>query len=389
MEADKLLNILDYWSFWDGQIPDSIDRDVSLPSELGNNSVLIVQGVRRAGKSTLLSKLPTHYSLNCKDCAFVNFEDPQLTQELEYGILDKIVTVFREHRAHQRGLYFFLDEIQNVEGWQKWIRKCLERPGNNYFILSGSNASMLSGDLASVLTGRHRTIQLFPFSFHEFLRVKLKANVEDYLFDGGFPEPLQTKEGEDLLRQYFFDIIERDVRESLGARSSLSIRQVVQMVYESAGSEMSLRRIAGATGLATDTVSSYLEACESAYLLFSCPYFAFSAKKRANRNRKYYPIDTGLRRVVISKSGKDHGKQLEIAVFLELKKRFGEVYYWKGNGEVDFVINSKEGIFPVQVTWGEAQERHQNALEEFFENFPMAEEAIHVNAENFGSQWLP
>jgi predicted AAA+ superfamily ATPase len=146
---------------------------------------------------------------------------------------------------------------------------------------------------------------------------------------------------------------------------------------------MSLRRIAAATGIAVDTAGAYLEAAEAAYLLFRCPYFAFSERKRASRNTKYYPVDTGLRRVVVSQTGDDRGKLLECAAYLALRKRFGEVYYWRGGGEIDFVVRPKGRIVPVQVTWEAPQERHHRALEVFFEQFPYSEEAVFVTAERF------
>ena len=155
------------------------------------------------------------------------------------------------------------------------------------------------------------------------------------------------------------------------------------MVFESAGSELSLRRIAGAAGIAVDTAASWLEACEDAYLLFACPWFALSERKRQARNVKYYPIDTGLRRVVITRTGQDRGKSLECAVHLALRRRFGQVYYWREAGEVDFVVLDGGRIRPVQVTWDGPVERHHQALQAFYEQYPHAEEAEVVTAASF------
>lgn len=178
-------------------------------------------------------------------------------------------------------------------------------------------------------------------------------------------------------------MIERDVREYLSARSSQPIKRVVKMVFEASGSELSLRRIASSLGIAVDTVSSYLEACEAAYLLFSCPYFAFSERKQAVRNKKYYPIDAGLRRTVVTQTGSDLGKSLEGAVYIGLRRRFQEIYYWRGKGEVNFVVNSAKGVIPIQVTWDTLQEGHEVALDSFYENFPQAQEAVTVTAQSY------
>jgi hypothetical protein len=117
--------------------------------------------------------------------------------------------------------------------------------------------------------------------------------------------------------------------------------------------------------------------------LFACPYFTFSARKRASRNRKYYPIDTGLRRVVVTRGGADRGKSLECATYLALRRRYGELFYWRGDGEVDFVVRVNGRIVPVQVTWVEPLDRHHAALERFYERHPQADEAVFVTAARF------
>jgi predicted AAA+ superfamily ATPase len=380
-----ILDIADTWSFWERPIPASVRRDADLPESLRDSLCLVIQGVRRCGKSTLLQQLLERYQLDPKLCAFLNLEDPRLAGAQSYGTLDRLVAQFRERHARAERLYFFLDEIQGVEGWQRWLRSQLDRPRGNHFVITGSNARLLSGELSSVLTGRHLTVELYPFDLVELRRRDPDATLEGYLLDGGFPEPLEMADGDRLLRQYLDDIVERDVRERIGARSSAAIRQVVQLVYESAGSELSLRRVAGATGITADTAGNYLEACEAAYLLFACPYFTFSERKRSSRNRKYYPVDTGLRRVVVTHGGADRGKSLECATYLALRRRYGEVSYWRGAGEVDFVTRVDGRIVPFQVTWDEPLDRDHRALESFYESHPQADEAMFVTAARFES----
>lgn len=388
MDADELLQIAATWSFWDRAPRATIPRaSVDLPARLSDTRCLVVQGVRRCGKSTLLQQLLRRYHLDPAHCAFLNFEDPRLSNALDHTTLDRLVEVFRARHPDVPQLAFFLDEIQSVDGWQRWLRAQLERPRGHLFVITGSNATLLSGELSTALTGRHLTVELFPFDLGELRQLRPEVTLADYLRSGGFPEPVLAAEDADrLLRQYFQDIVERDVRERIGARSSLSVRQVAQMAYESAGSELSLRRVAAATGLAVDTARIYLEACESAYLLFSVPYFAFSARQRTNRQIKYYPIDTGLRRVVVTSGGEDRGKSLECAVYLALRRRFREIFYWRDGGEVDFVVERAGRPTPIQVTWDEPQERHHRALDAFYERFPRADEAVFISADNFETQ---
>ncbi len=383
MDDQALLDIAASWSFFDRPPPKSVPRNVKLPSTLSNRTALIIQGVRRCGKSTLLSQLMGRYALDRKDCLFVNFEDPRLASSLGFETLERLTALFKASRPRSSQLTFFFDEIQWVRGWERWLCAKLERPENSSFIVSGSNAHLLSGELSTLLTGRHITIELFPFDLAEYRLLRPQATTLEYLKRGGFPEPATSKDGEALLRQYFLDILQRDVRERAQARSSLALRHVAQMGFESAGSELSLRRIAAASGVSVETVASYLEACEQAYLLFACPWFSYSERKRSARNRKYYPVDPGLRSVAVSPTGDDLGKALECATFIELKKRCRDVYYWRETGEVDFVVQGQRGPVPIQVTLGEPTERHMRSCDAFFEAFPHAEEAVLVNLERF------
>lgn len=379
-----ILNIARAWSFWDQAPTLRVARKAELPTDLSPSICTVVQGVRRCGKSTLLEQMLLRYGLPPEDCAFLNCEDPRLSNALDFETLDILVQAFRASRGSEPTLYFFLDEIQAIQGWERWLRMQLERPQNQVFVLTGSNASLLSGELGSALTGRHLSVELFPFDLEERRLLVPDLSVERFLSEGGFPEPVQMTDRDRLLRQYFADILERDIRERLKARSIRPLSQVVQMVYESAGSELSLRRVAASAGVSTDTAGSYLEACEAAYLLFRVPFFAFSERKRAHRNAKYYPVDTGLRRAVVAPATADRGKDLECAVYLALRRKNIDVSYWRGNGEVDFVLRHGNRIKPVQVTWEEEVEaRHENALVDFYESFPFAEEAAFVNVNNY------
>ena len=385
MDAAQTLEVARAWSFWDRPPPPAVARRVVLPDALRPSLALVVQGVRRSGKSTLMRQMMARYALDPAHCLFLNCEDPRLAQSLSWELLEGAVNAFRAAHPRAKMLTFFLDEVQNVVGWERWLRSHLDRPSGFQFVVTGSNAAMLSGELGSVLTGRHRTVELFPFDLAEFREARGGGSVHDFLREGGFPEPLQLSDGDELRRQYFQDIVERDVRERIGARSSRAVRQVAQMAYESAGSELSARRIAAVTGLAVDTVTSYLDACEAAYLLFGVPFFAHSERKRAAYNRKYYPVDTGLRRAVISSTGADLGKSLECAVFLELRRHYRDVCYWRGDGEVDFVVQDGRRVVPIQVTLEALEPRHERALASFYEAFPHADEAVTVTAESFAS----
>lgn len=381
----SLLDILNDWSFWDKNPPSGLTREqLSLPKTLHSDLALIIQGVRRSGKSVLLSQLPGHYNLPLTQCYYCNFEDPRLMNDLDHTLLEHIKKLAREKIPSSLPCYFFFDEIQNVQNWEKWIHTQLERPKLNYFILTGSNSHLLSGEFGSTLTGRHLTLELYPFSLQEFKTWLPHKTLEDYLSLGGFPKALSFEQPYPLLQEYFNDIILRDVLRRVHARTPDAIKQVAKMAFESCGGELSYRKIAAVTGLTVDTVKAYLEACESAYLLFACHFFAFSEKKQLSKQKKYYPIDPGMRFAITNTNGRDLGKSLEIIVFLHLKQRHEQVFYWQelNKGEVDFVAVRGNTITPYQVTWHGPEPRHEKALQHFYEHFPQAHEPVFITHEN-------
>ncbi len=381
LNNEELLEIVESWSFWRRSPPKSVPRNAATSCVLHSDVVNVISGVRRCGKSTLLQQLLQANSIQPESAVFVNFEDPRLAQYQDHRLLEQICSVAEENR--DQPITFFLDEIQNVSNWQRWINSSLERRPEHTFVVTGSNSRLLSGEFATTLTGRHLSTELFPFDFREFRRLYPKAALKSYLIKGGFPAVLKIAEPDRLLQQYFHDIIERDVRERVSAKSSRPLLAVAQMVFESVGSETSLRRIAGAVQLSPETVNVYLQACEDAYLLFSCPYFAYSEAKRTRRNKKYYAIDTALRRAVTTKIGSDLGKDFENLVYLTLRKKTTEVFYWRGKAEVDFVVNTASGVTPIQATFSKPRERHEEGLQEFYEQFPHAREAVYVTPDTF------
>lgn len=384
LSDQSLLGILNDWSFWETPPPTGLTRQLALPSVLHADLALIIQGVRRCGKSVLLSQLPQHYHLPLAQCYYCNFEDPRLMNDLDHTLLERIKTLARNKISPEKPCYFFFDEIQNVQNWEKWIHTQVERPKLNYFILTGSNSRLLSGEFGTTLTGRHMTLELFPFSFKEFKAFLPHKTLEDYLMSGGFPRALTFEQPYPLLQEYFNDIILRDVLKRVHARTPEAIKQVAKMAFETCGSELSYRKIAAVTGLTVDTVKAYLEACESAYLLFACHFFAFSEKKQLSKQKKYYPIDPGMRFAITNTMGRDVGKSLELMTFLRLKQTHEQVFYWHEphKGEVDFVTKRGNIITPYQVTWNGPEPRHEKALQHFYEHFPQAEEVVFITREN-------
>lgn len=377
----NLEHVLSDWASWSTPSCTTVTRTIADQCVLSAKVVTVIQGVRRCGKSTLLSQLQQIHQIPSNAAVHINFEDPRLAGYLNTALLDQIYTSATEHCSQP--LTFFLDEIQNVNLWQKWINTRLSSNESHRYVVTGSNSKLLSGELASTLTGRHLSHELFPFNFNEYQAATGSNNLFGLIESGGFPATFDFPKPQQLLQQYFVDIIDKDIRERVAARSSRAIQAVVKMVFESIGSEISLRRIAGSVQLSPETVNHYLQACEDAYLIFSCPFFAYSENQRQRHNRKYYSIDTGLRRSVVTQRTTDYGKDFENLVYLSLRAKTKDIAYWRDKGEVDFVVQTDRGITPIQVTVGEPQARHEDALAEFYKKFPHANEALFITPDSF------
>lgn len=380
MEDQKLQKILQDWADWVHPVGKIVPRELAGQCILTPEVVAVIQGVRRSGKTTLLHQLMNKAKVSVQQAVFANFEDPRFVGSLDSSLLDQILQVAT---IQAKPKIFFFDEIQNVANWQKWLNVQLASRRGHTYVVTGSNSQLLGGELATALTGRHIQHELFPFDFDEFQSLTGSKSMEEFIRQGGFPAVLNFPQPNQLLQQYFLDIVDKDIRERLSARSSRTIQSVFKMVLESVGSELSLRRIAGAAQISPETASQYLQAGEDAYLIFSCPFFAYSEAKRIRNNRKFYTIDTGLRRALSTTTGDDLGKDFENLVFLTLRRKVKNIYYWKGKGEVDFVIESQHGVTPVQVTFGEPKPRHEEALQAFYEQYPYASESIYVTPESY------
>jgi uncharacterized protein len=369
---------------WGLPLPPTIPRAPrGLPTKLSTDLVTVIQGVRRCGKSTFMYQMIDQFKLDHSQCFFVNFEDPRLSSSLNVKFLDDLHQLAVETKGHD--CIFFLDEIQNVNQWEKWLRTKLSLSPKSRFVITGSNAALLSGDLGTVLTGRHITVEMFPFDFNEFKVATKKSAIEDYLALGGFPRVLTYENPAHLLREYFSDIIEKDVRRHVAVRSSPVLQNLVKTVFESTASELSQRSLATTLGTTADSIGTYLDACEAAYLIQPCPYFSYSERQRLVRNKKFYPIDTGLKNAIVTKKGRDLGKDFESIVYRKLRERYQKVNYWKGIGEVAFVVQTDEGLLPVQVSIDGPKPRHISGVEEFAASHNGVLPPLYVSYANFQS----
>ncbi|MBN2730086.1 MAG: ATP-binding protein [Bacteroidales bacterium] len=316
----------------------TIDRGYSrkllLKLDLGmKNHALIISGIRRCGKSTLM------YQLMKKTGSkgfFLNFDTPKLYgfDIQDFALLDEII-------SDAKTKILFFDEIQVVKGWELYIRQKLDE-GFRVFV-SGSNASLLSKELGTKLTGRHITKELFPFSFEEFCGIsKKKPNKESlkqFIEKGGFPEVIKS-ENRDILAALVEDILYRDIAVRHNIRDIQSLKHLLTFLASNVGNLVSATKLTKILKIkSAATVMEYFGFFEDSYLLHLMPKFSYSYKAQMINPRKIYFIDNGLIDAISVSFSSDNGRRLENMVFWELRRRYSELFYYNENGkECDFVI---------------------------------------------------
>jgi predicted AAA+ superfamily ATPase len=299
-----------------------------------NSHIEVISGIRRCGKSTLMKQIMLKHK---KDSIFFNFEDPRV-HDFDISDFQKLDEVI----GPSVKVYFF-DEIQNVKSWEIYVRQ-LHDLGKKVFV-TGSNASLLSKELGTRLTGRHLRHELFPFSYLEYLGFKkLKNSITSYnrfLNEGGFPEYLKSGNIE-ILQNLLKDVVLRDIAIRHGVKNTKTLMDITLFLISNIGKEFSFNNIRNVFNVGSVTsVSEYLSWLEDAYVLFYLPKFSWSAKNSAVNPRKVYAIDNGLVNANTLSFSEDKGRLLENSVFLFLRQKQYQLYYFREKKECDFVVFDK------------------------------------------------
>lgn len=311
-----------------------LERDLlhHLPTDLPNHA-LIISGIRRCGKSTLLSQWMKKIDF---EGFFLNFDTPKLYNfELaDFELLDEIIV-----QSKKKSLFF--DEIQVIDGWELYVRQKLDQ---GYKVaITGSNASLLSKELGTKLTGRHINKELFPFSFSEFLRyheaIPDAESLLRYMTIGGFPEYIKT-ENPDILAVLIDDILYRDIAVRYNIRDVKSLKRLLLFLAANNGNLVTATKLTQSLGIKSPaTILDYFSFFEQSYLLQLMPKFSYSYRVQLVNPRKVYFVDTGLINVVDVSFSHDLGRKLENVIFWELRRQNKEIYYYNENGyECDFVV---------------------------------------------------
>jgi len=330
---------------------------------LKHKEVILITGIRRAGKSSLMRLLSADmikkYGVQRDNILYLNFEDERFT-EFNVKDFEQVYELFLEIYHPEGKNYFFLDEVQNVKGWERWVNRLYEFEGVKVFA-TGSNATMLSPEISTALTGRNRQLVVYPFSFYEFLslkkypldkesfylrekRVAIKKLFKEYLRLGSFPEVLKIGDAT-LLEQYCKDIIYRDIIARYSIRNIKEIKELTLFLASNIGTVQSYKNLRDMIGVKSlNTIKNYLEILQSVFLFFRLELFSYSVKKQIYNPSKIYSIDQALSNSIAFKFSQNLGHIYENIVFVELLRRGFEIYYWKSkkDREVDFLV--KRGL---------------------------------------------
>jgi predicted AAA+ superfamily ATPase len=359
---------------------------------LGHADVIkIVTGVRRSGKSTLLTLFQNHLLENGTDKSQIQEIKFELSENEELLDRKKLHKHVLENANPNKMNYVFLDEIQLVQDWQKTVNSLRMRPNIDLY-LTGSNAYMFSSELATIIGGRYVEIQMLPLSFKEYVAGiggntgNLQEKYDTYTRESGFPQTVAFSSNKQLINDYLINTvyqntIQKDIVKRFKLKDPARLDNVIRYMFDNIGNETSLRGIerglkADGISISPTTIDIYIQGLLDSYLMHKCDRYDIKGKKILSLNSKYYVADVGLRTVLFGRAGRDFGYVLENVVYLELIRRGYKVSVGKIKDiEVDFVASKPDGeieYYQVAFTALEPStlQRELSPLEEIRDNYP-------------------
>lgn len=386
MDKNEILSILKDWNDWEGQQDIGTIRSVYLNRLealiAGSNQIITITGPRRAGKSYLMRQMARRLSdegVKRENILFVNFEDPRFVS-LDTKLLAQVYDIYKGFLSPTDTPYIFLDEIQEVAGWEKWVL-AMHELRKAKIIVSGSNAHLLSRELGTLLTGRHLDLTVFPLSFAEYLlfnRLEVKkafdiigkeAEIDGllrkYIEAGSFPEVTLSVKKTEILLNYFDDLLTKDLLKRFRVRKTPAMKALIKYYLSNAANLVTFTSAGKTLQVHTHTIERFSGYFEDVYLIFLLKRFSYKVKEQEKSPRKIYCVDTGLCNSLGFRFSENIGRLAENIVFLALKRKQIldpqiELFYWKDaqHREVDFVIKDALKVTSlIQVCWNIQDEK--------------------------------
>ncbi len=336
-----------------------------------SKEIQIITGLRRSGKSSLL-KLYINELIKTEDprsILFINFDDPNFFEV--YKKPEKIYDVVEaaESLTQTKVRFLFLDEIQSVHGWEKFIKSVYDAGRFEKICITGSNSRLLMGDYSHLLSGRYIANRLYPLSLWEVLQyhgypgylsvVQSKTGATGILLEilkfGSFPEVILQKDEElmhELLINYYDSILIRDCIIHKRIRDVFSFKELAFYLFNNISSLYTYNSLSRATGINDISIKEYIGAMKDAFMIYEVPNFSFKIKKQIKSKRKIYTIDNGLITAISLDFSANRGRLFENLVFAELKKAgFEDIFMYNDSRECDFIIKAKDGLVAIQAAY--------------------------------------
>ncbi|MCP5052990.1 MAG: ATP-binding protein [bacterium] len=362
-------------------LPKFTPRHLEVPTETGK--VITIVGVRRSGKTYYLFQLMKRLlddGCDKRHLVYINFEDERLDFQKEE--LDLILQSYRElyPGIPLETVHFFFDEFQNIDGWDRFVRRIHETLSKNIYI-TGSNSKLLSKEISTSLRGRAIPYEMFPLNFREYLefnrvdardyssegRATIRNRFHSFLQYGGFPELINIEETlhDKILQEYYNTMIFRDLVERYNIKQVHVLKYFLKRLFASIAKDVSVNKIFNelkSQGIKAgkNLLYEFLENVENIYLMTILKKYDASIVKQSMAEKKIYCIDNGLINAVTFRFSKDTGKLLENLIAVELLKQDKTLFYYREKVECDFIIAEKDEIrsaVQVSVTIGEPDTR--------------------------------
>ena len=364
---------------------------------MDKNVIKIITGMRRCGKSYLFKSIIHELKqrgTNDEDILLIDLELPTYNHIKTREQLDEIVVPFIE--SHENKVYLFFDEIQNVKEWEVSINSYYKLENTDIYI-TGSNSKLMSAEFATLLTGRYVNIELYPFSFNEFLDYKQELNhppaiknelnsdlenfFEEYQTYGGIPLTISSQHDKELvLNGIYSSIILNDIIERYEIRNVGLFNRIIKYIIENTGNLISANAVYKylkheKLRITKTTIYNYLEYLENAYIIAKASKEDLVGKKEIMGSEKYYLIDTGFYKSQLDEKQRNIGHILENIIFIELKRHGYKITMGKVNNyEIDFICKKNNQKFYIQVTYllenDETVEREFRPLLMIKDNYP-------------------
>ncbi len=379
--------------WWAGAKPDSgIPRRAYLDKILdylkNTREIVIIGGVRRSGKTTLMYQtilhLIEHESVNPRHILFLSCDNSAIRNLSEP--LTTVLDAYQKLTGTTQDLWLFFDEVQDIPDFPR-ILKNLYDTGRYHIIISGSTSHILESQSGTHLTGRYLPVRVYPLSFREYLtflgtvlpedgidlltkKYELIGHLNTYLRNGGFPAIVPiVQDGirRDYLKAYYDSILYRDIIASHDVRNQSLMQELLNYIITNIAVPQTFRSLAQIFKTDPARVQDYLSYAEDGYLLYTATKFSFSYKKQLVAPRKMYLADNGLRSAAGFVFSQDTGRLVENLVCIELLRRGYTPKYWKETNEIDFVVQrSGEPLTLLNVCYtNDVPERELKGFAEF------------------------